>query len=210
MSVDRDEFLQEPASNTPEVFNGRPRALDEDKSLELSILEEVFKKFDAIKNQLHLYELAEMVVENRVENREVNALERLKCKVRPIFNPEFNTVDEYLNAHKEAWAAKTNKYQEILKDCQANIADIISDIDSYWDVGLIGFYKAIIHFIDGKVSNQIDGKVSNQGVFFQLSKDLLKSCKVAINVLAKSYPYEYRFKRNLPIDDTLPYILCGC
>lgn len=96
---------------------------------------------------------------------------------------------------------KKDKYQKICQDCQAHIADIISGIDGDWGAGLMGFCRALIHFIDGKVSNN--------HVFLQLRADLLKDYKVAIRVLAKSHPYEYSFKHHIPIDDTLPYILCG-
>ena len=105
MSVDRNKSLKKLASNTTEVFSGRSRTPDEDKELELSILEEVFDKFDAIKNQPFLYNLAEGIVEDR-EKRATNAEDRLRYQIRPIFNPMFNTVDKYLLAHKEEWKSK--------------------------------------------------------------------------------------------------------
>jgi hypothetical protein len=160
------------------------------------IFDKIFKEYDAIKNQDHFHNLANWIL--ICEKAEKN------CKPNYFFHPssDYSVEQEYLNAHKEEWMAKTNKYQAILKDCQSHIDEIINNLKpaSSWDSGLFKFNKAITCFIEGKTSNS--------NIYDELREDLMKDGKVEIRVLVALYPYKSKFKKYLPVDG-LCYILCG-
>jgi hypothetical protein len=204
MSVDTREYIGERISSFFSDLCDRNRdKIKEIKEKESSFINEVFKKYDAIKNKEHLLKLAGMVVKNE-ERGIANEWDE------NVFNGKLRIIDEYLSTHQEEWRSKNDKYKETLKDCKDHIDEITSNKEIYWGndfeddhwvFGLIDLREAVTCFINGKTINT--------DISLQLAEDLLKDDKVVIKVFSKSSPYKYDFKYNLPIDDTLPYIFCG-